>query len=75
LKRGKKPGTVAVIFKIFSPKIRRKNWRILTQNKAKLGKNLIITVVFDKNANFFAEIAENFGHNIDPQFPPAAIVY
>jgi hypothetical protein len=27
----------------------------LTQNKAKLCKNLIITLVFEKNANFFAE--------------------
>jgi hypothetical protein len=28
---------------------------ILTQNKAKLFKILIITLVFEKNANFFAE--------------------
>jgi hypothetical protein len=27
----------------------------LTQNKAKLRKILIITLVFEKNANFFAE--------------------
>jgi uncharacterized phosphosugar-binding protein len=27
----------------------------LTQNKAKLSKIVIITLVFDKNANFFAE--------------------
>jgi hypothetical protein len=27
----------------------------LTQNTAKLGKILIITLVFEKNANFFAE--------------------
>jgi hypothetical protein len=27
----------------------------LTQNKAKLCKNLIITLVFEKNANFFSE--------------------
>jgi hypothetical protein len=27
----------------------------LTQNKAKLCKNLIITLVFEKNVNFFAE--------------------
>jgi hypothetical protein len=31
----------------------------LTQNKAKLCKNLIITMVFEKNANFVAEIVEN----------------
>jgi hypothetical protein len=28
---------------------------VLTQNKAKLCKNLIITLVFEKNAIFFAE--------------------
>jgi hypothetical protein len=28
----------------------------LTQNKAKLCKNLLMTLVFEKNANFFAEI-------------------
>jgi hypothetical protein len=36
----------------------------LTQNKAKLFKNFIITLVFEKNANFFAE---NCDHNIDPR--------
>jgi hypothetical protein len=40
------------------------------QNKAKLCKNWIITLVFEKNANFFrrklAKIAENYDHNIDP---------
>jgi hypothetical protein len=30
----------------------------LTQNKAKICKNLIITLVFEKNANFFAEICQ-----------------
>jgi hypothetical protein len=28
---------------------------VLTQNKAKICKNLIITLVFEKNANFFAK--------------------
>jgi hypothetical protein len=41
----------------------------LTQNKAKLCKNLIITLVSEKNANFFcrklSKIAENCDHNID----------
>jgi hypothetical protein len=37
--------------KIFSPK----NWAFLTRNKAKLSKFLIITLVFEKNANFFLE--------------------
>jgi hypothetical protein len=35
----------------------------LIQNKAKLCKILFITLVFEKNANFFAE---NCDHNIDP---------
>jgi hypothetical protein len=48
-------GTDVMIFKIFSPKISAKKLEILTQNKAKLCKILIITLVFEKNANFFAE--------------------
>jgi uncharacterized ferredoxin-like protein len=43
----------------------------LTQNKAKFLKKLIITLVFKKNANFFAKnwekIAKNCDHNIDPR--------
>jgi hypothetical protein len=43
----------------------------LTQNKAKLCKILIITLVFEKNAIFSPEIgekiAENSDHNIDPR--------
>jgi hypothetical protein len=35
-----------------------------TQNKAKLCKILIITMVFEKDANFFAE---NCDHNVDPR--------
>jgi hypothetical protein len=60
-----------MILKIFSPKKMRKNWRFLTQNKANLYNILIITLVFEKNVNFFAEnwkkIAENSDHNIDPR--------
>jgi hypothetical protein len=41
--------------KYFRRKIQRKKLAFLTQNKAKLCKNLIITLVFDKNANFFSE--------------------
>jgi hypothetical protein len=37
--------------KIFSPKNGAKIG-VLTQNKAKLCKNVIITLVFEKNANF-----------------------
>jgi hypothetical protein len=59
-----------MIFKIFPPKNSAKKLAFLTQNKAKLCKKSIITLVFEKNANFFAEkwtkIAENRDHNIDP---------
>jgi hypothetical protein len=49
------PGTDVMILKIFSPKKLAKNYAFLTQNKAKLCNNLFITLVFEKNANFFAE--------------------
>jgi hypothetical protein len=49
------PGTDVMIFKIFSPKNFGEKFAFLTQNKAKLCKNLIITLVFEKNANFFTE--------------------
>jgi hypothetical protein len=49
------PGTDIMIFKIFSPKKSAKILAFLTQNKTKFGKSLIITLVFEKNANFFAE--------------------
>jgi hypothetical protein len=39
---------------IFAEKFCKK-LAFLTQNKAKFGKKFIITLVFDKNANFFAE--------------------
>jgi hypothetical protein len=44
-----------MIFKIFSPKNSAKKLAFLTQNQAKICKILIITLVFEKNANFFAE--------------------
>jgi hypothetical protein len=60
------PGTDVVIIKIFSPK----KIGVLTHNKAKLCKNLIIKLVFEKTPIFFrrklAKIAENCDHNIDP---------
>jgi hypothetical protein len=49
-------GTDVMIFLKFSPKISAKKLAFLTRNKAKLCKILIITLVFEKNANFFAEI-------------------
>jgi hypothetical protein len=44
-----------MIIKMFSPKNSAKKLAFLTQNKGKLCKILIITLVFEKNANFFAE--------------------
>jgi hypothetical protein len=38
-----------------------------TQNKAKLCNILIITLVFEKNANFLPKIVEYCDHNIDPR--------
>jgi hypothetical protein len=49
------PGTDVMILKIFSPKKSAKKLAFLTQNKAKLCKNLSITLVFEKNAKFFDE--------------------
>jgi hypothetical protein len=47
-------GTDVMIFKIFSPKNSAKKLA-LTHNKAKLCKILIITLVFEKKRQFFAE--------------------
>jgi hypothetical protein len=46
-------GTDVMILKIFLPKHSTKKLAFLTQNKAKLCKILIITLIFEKNANFF----------------------
>jgi hypothetical protein len=43
------------MIKLFSPKISAKKFAFLTQNKSKLYTILIITLVFEKNANFFAQ--------------------
>jgi hypothetical protein len=49
------PGTDVMIFKKISPKNSATKLAFLTQNKAKICKILILTLVFEKNANFFAE--------------------
>jgi hypothetical protein len=41
--------------KYFRRKIQRKKLAFLTQNKAKLCKTLIVTLVFEKKRQFFAE--------------------
>jgi hypothetical protein len=53
---GLAPGTNVMIFKVFSPKNSVKKLSLLTQNKAKLFKILIITLFFEKNANFLPKI-------------------
>jgi hypothetical protein len=61
-----------MIFKIFSPKNSAKKLAFLTRNKASFAKIVIITLVFEKNVNFFrqnlAKIAENCDHYIDPRW-------
>jgi hypothetical protein len=44
-----------MILKIFSPKILAKILSFFAQTAATFCKNLIITLVFEKNANFFPE--------------------
>jgi hypothetical protein len=51
----RQPGTDVMIFKIFLPQKLRTNWRFLLKNQAKICKILIITLGFEKNANFFAK--------------------
>jgi hypothetical protein len=48
-----------MIFKIFSLNNSAKKLAVLTQNKAKLCKILIISLVFEKNAIFSPKIVEN----------------
>jgi hypothetical protein len=53
------PGTDVIILKIFSAKNLAKNLAFFIQNKAKLCKKLIITLVFEINAKFLQIIGEN----------------
>jgi hypothetical protein len=48
-----------MILKIFSPKNSANKLAYLTQSTASLCKKIIKTLVFKKNANFFAENGEN----------------
>jgi hypothetical protein len=48
-------GTDVTIFKIFLPKNLAKHLAFFIQNKAYLCKKLIVTLVLEKNANFFEE--------------------
>jgi hypothetical protein len=65
-------GPMLWFFKYFRRKIQQKHLAFLTQNKSKLSKTLIITLVFEKNAIFcrkLSKIAENCHHNIDHWVP------
>jgi hypothetical protein len=44
-----------MILKIFSPKHLAKKLAFFAQTTASFCKHLIVTLVFEKNANFFAE--------------------
>jgi hypothetical protein len=52
-------GTNVMLFKLFSQKNSAKNLAFLPQNKAKLCKILITTLVFEKNAIFSPKIVRN----------------
>jgi hypothetical protein len=57
-----------ILKKYFRRKIWRKYWRFLLKLLIVICKNLIITLVFEKNAIFrrkLAKIAENCDHNIE----------
>jgi hypothetical protein len=50
-----KPGTDVMIFKYFCRKILQKYWRFVLKLLLVFKKKFIITLVFEKNANFFTE--------------------
>jgi hypothetical protein len=52
-------GPMLCFLKNFRRKNSAKKWEFLTQNKAELCKNLIVTLVFEKNANFAPKNVEN----------------
>jgi hypothetical protein len=54
-----------MILKIFSPNNLAQKLVFFAQTNASFCKKLIITLVFEKNANIFAE---NCDHNIDPRW-------
>jgi hypothetical protein len=54
-----RPGIDVMILKIFSPKNLAKILAFFAQTTASFCKNMIITLVFEKNANFLAENWQN----------------
>jgi hypothetical protein len=55
-----------MIFEIFSPKNFCEKIGVFAQNKAKLCKNWIITLVFEKTPIFSPKIGKNCDRKIDP---------
>jgi hypothetical protein len=72
-------GPMLWFFKYFRRIFRRKKLAFLTQNKASLCKMLIITLVFEKNANFFAENCQKSQKiviiTLVPGWPGGQIIY
>jgi hypothetical protein len=54
-----------MIFKYFRQNNRGKNLRFLLKTKAKLFNNLTVTLVFEKNANFFLRKLDKIAENCD----------
>jgi hypothetical protein len=53
------PGTDVMIFEIFSPKNSAKKLAFFAQTNTNFCKKMIITLVFENNANFLPKIVEN----------------
>jgi hypothetical protein len=66
-----------MILKIFSPKNSVTKLAFLTQNKAKLCKILIITLVFGKNVNFLDKNCRKSQKNVfmTPGANPTIVIY
>jgi hypothetical protein len=52
-------GIDVMILKIFSPKNLAKKFGVFDSKQSQIFKKLIITLVFEKNANFLSKIAKN----------------
>jgi hypothetical protein len=51
-------------FKYFRPKFSNKNWRFFAQTTASFCKNLIMTLILEKNANFFSNLLANIAKQL-----------
>jgi hypothetical protein len=65
-----------MIFKnIFAKKFGEKNGGFFAQTTTNFCKKMIITLVFEQNADFLPKIAVNFDHNIDPSYVDRSPVF